>query len=170
MIFTRLFIVVAGLGFASSLEAQCHAEQYAAYAAAQREYQFALERLVGEADQSLRTIAALARQEQVTRIDARERAFMWTLSNRLTSLRLDLSINQWLDWGRAESEELAKVDREFAKLEQLNANARAKSAGHSDWPRLRAFVRETVLPTAAHQSAMEKVVAFTRSTALCPRR
>jgi hypothetical protein len=163
-------MVAAGLlGSASAVDAQCHAKQYAAYAVAQREYQFALERLVSEADTSLRSIAAIARQEQVTRINARERAFMWALSNRLTSLRLDLSINQWLDWGRAEAEELAKVDREFAKLDQLNADARAMSAGHSDWPRLRAVVRDRVSPMPAHRAAMEKVMAFTRSTTLCPR-
>ena len=161
----------AAIGLAAPLPAQasraaCLARHYAGYANAQRDYQRTVERLVAT-DTTLRRLAALARAEQVARIDARERAVETLLRTSPQSVRVDRRLNEWLDWGRAEAERLARTDTVFARLDSAVRAAAAPIRGHPGWPALRNAVRDRVQSSAEHRAARERLTDAANAKPQC---
>jgi len=166
-----LLAVAASLAAAAPASAQpprtaCLARHYAAYAGAQRDYQRTVERLVG-ADTSLRALAALARAEQIARIDARQRAVETLLRTAPQSVHVDRPVNQWLDWGRAEAEQLARTDTVFARLDATARTAAERLRDHPSWPAVREAMRGRVQASAEHGAALERLTASMRSRPSC---
>jgi hypothetical protein len=145
----------------------CHARHYAAYADAQRDYQRTIERLVIAADPTLRSLAELARAEQVARIDARQRAVESLLASTPATVSVDQPINQWLDWGPSEAERLGRLDTVFARLDSTATEARRRIAGHPDWPKVRQIVRERVQADPSHRVAFERLIAAMKTPLAC---
>lgn len=159
------------IGLAAPLRAQeprtaCLARHYAAYASAQRDYQRTVER-VAAADTALRRLAALARAEQVARIDARQRAVETLLETSPQTVRVDRRLNEWLDWGRAEAERLARVDTVFARLDAAARAAAKPLRGHPDWPALQDAVRNRVQSSAGHRAALERLTTVANAKPRC---
>ena len=167
-----LLAVLASLGAAAPARAQtaagaaCLARHYAAYATAQRDYQRTVERVVGR-DTSLRRLAGLARAEQIARIDARQRAVETLLRTAPPSVRVDRPTNQWLDWGRADAERLARTDSVFARLDATARAAAAPLDGHPAWPALRDAMRGRVQASPEHRAALERLTAAMHATPMC---
>ena len=144
----------------------CLAEHYDRYAMAQRAYQATIERLVVEADSGVRELAALARAEQVAQVNARQRAVEFLLEFGRSQLRLQLSANQWLDWGPEEARQIALLDTTFARLHQRSTEARKRVAGHPGWPRVRQAV-SLVRDHPDHAAAMQGVLSASRAAPRC---
>ena len=162
---------LATIGLAAPLRAQtsraaCLARHYARYANAQRDYQRTVERIAAT-DTSLSGLAALARAEQVARIDARQRAVETLLRTSPQSVRVDRRLNEWLDWGRAEAERLARTDTVFARLDSAVRAAAAPIRGHPDWPALHDAVRDRVQSSAEHRAARERLTAAANAKPQC---
>src|SRR5688572_13493778 len=166
-----VFGVLAAVGLAAPLRAQapraaCLARHYAGYASAQRHYQRTVERVVSS-DTSLRRLAALARAEQVARIDARQRAVETLLRTAPQSVRVDRPVNQWLDWGRAEAERLARTDTVFARLDAVARAAAEPLRGHKDWSALRDAMRGRVQSSPEQRAALERLNAAMNAQPRC---
>ena len=144
----------------------CLARHYAGYANAQRDYQRTVERLVAT-DTTLRRLAALARAEQIARIDARQRAVETLLRTSPQSVRVDRRLNEWLDWGRAEAERLARTDTVFARLDAAARAAGEPLRGHPDWPALQDAVRGRVQSTPKHRAARERLTTAATAKPRC---
>jgi hypothetical protein len=142
---------------AQSTRTACLARRYDAYASAQRDYQWTIERLVVRADTTLAALAALARAEQIARIDARQRAVETLLVTSPRSVHVDRSVNQWLDWGPAETERLRRIDPVFARLDSAARAAATRTSDHASWPRLRAAISERVVPSPEHRAALDRL-------------
>lgn len=151
---------------AQAPHAACLARHYAAYASAQRGYQRTVERIAAT-DTSLRRLAALARTEQIARIDARQRAVETLLRTSPQSVRVDRPVNQWLDWGRAEAEQLARTDTVFARLDAAVRAAAAPIRGHRDWPALQDAVRGRVQSSPEHRAALERLTSAKNAKPRC---
>ena len=149
-------LVAAAPAQSQAPRTECLARHYAAYASAQRDYQRTVERLVGS-DATLRELAALARTEQIARIDARQRAVETLLRTTPRSVRVDRPVNQWLDWGRTEAEQLARTDTVFARLDAATRAAAEPIRDHPQWPKLRDAVRTRVQSTPEHRAALERL-------------
>ena len=165
--------VLALASHASTVSAQgaranaCHVRHYAAYAGAQRDYQRTVAQLVVAADPTLRSLAELARAEQVARIDARQRAVEWLLASTPAKVRVDRPVNQWLDWGPAEAEILARADTVFARLDSTAKEARRRIAGHADWPKVQQVMRDRVQAEPAHRAALDRLTAAMKAPLRC---
>ena len=146
--------------------AACLARHYATYASAQRDYQRTVER-VAATDGSLRRLAALARTEQIARIDARQRAVETLLRTSPQSVRVDRPVNQWLDWGRAEAERLARTDTVFARLDSAARAAAEPLRGHPDWSALRDAMRGRVQSSPDHRAALQRLTAAMNAKPAC---
>jgi hypothetical protein len=146
--------------------AACLARHYSAYAGAQRAYQRTVERLAARDDSTLRPLAALARAEQVARIDARQRAVETLLATSPASVRVDRPVNQWLDWGPAEARRLGTTDTVFARLDSLARAAAARTRDHPSWPRLREAVQRAST-SAEHRAALDALDAKMGASARC---
>ena len=169
----RVIVVgaLAAIGLAAPLPAQasraaCLARHYAVYASAQRDYHRTVERIAA-ADTSLRRLAALARAEQIARIDARQRAVETLLRTSPQSVRVDRRVNEWLDWGRAEAERLARTDSVFARLDAAARATAASIRGHGDWPALQEAVRGRVQFSPEHRAARERLTAAASAKPSC---
>ena len=163
--------VLAAIAVAAPVRAQapraaCLARHYAGYASAQRDYQRTVERVVSS-DTGLRRLAALARAEQIARIDARQRAVETLLRTSPQSVRVDRRVNEWLDWGRAEAELLARTDTVFARLDAVARTAAAPLRGHPDWPALQEAVRGRVQSSSEHRAARERLTAAANAKPRC---
>ena len=152
---------------AQSASSACHARHYAAYANAQREYQRTVERVLTRGDSSLRELAALARAEQIARIDARQRAVESLLATSPALVRVDRSVNQWLDWGRAESERLSRSDSVYARLDATARTAAERVRGHAMWPRIRQAMHDRVQSSPEHRVALGRLTAAMNATPRC---
>jgi hypothetical protein len=167
-----LLAALASLGAAPPARGQtptraaCLARHYSAYATAQRDYQRTVERLVSS-DTSLRRLAALARAEQIARIDARQRAVETLLRTTPQSVRVDRSVNQWLDWGRPEAERLARTDTVFARLDARARAAAEPLRGHPAWPAVQDAMRGRVQASAEHRAALERLTAARNAPSRC---
>jgi len=166
-----VFGVLAAVGLAAPLRAQapraaCLARHYARYASAQRDYQRTVER-VAATDGSLRRLAALVRAEQVARIDARQRAVETLLRPSPQSVRVDRPVNQWLDWGPAEAERLARTDTVFARLDSTARAAGEPLRGHPDWSALRDAMRGRVQSSPEQRAAFEALAAAMNAKPMC---
>ena len=159
-------LAAATPGEAQPPRAVCLARHYAAYASAQRDYQRTVERVAGR-DTSLRPLAALVRAEQIARIDARQRAVETLLRTTPRSVRVDRPVNEWLDWGPAEAEQLARTDTVFARLDATARAAAEPLRDHPDWPKLREAVRGRVQSSTEHRTALERLTAAMNARARC---
>jgi hypothetical protein len=169
-----LTLVSAFLAPNAALRAQsspnlCLVRHYAAYADAQREYQRTVERVLGREDPSLRELAALARADQIARIDARQRAVEFLLARSPSQVRVDRSVNQWLDWGRAESERLSRSDSVYARLAATSRDAAERVRGHALWPKIRDAMRGRVQASPEHRAALERLAAAMNAKPQCGR-
>ncbi|HKH91432.1 MAG TPA: hypothetical protein VKA54_06500 [Gemmatimonadaceae bacterium] len=152
---------------AQSASTACHARHYAAYANAQRQYQRTVERVLTHDDSSLRELAALARAEQIARIDARQRAVESLLATSPALVRVDRPVNQWLDSGRAESERLSRSDSVYARLDSTARAAAERVRGHPLWPRVRQAMRDRVQPSPEHRVALDRLTAAMHAAPRC---
>ena len=152
---------------AQSASSGCHARHYAAYADAQRDYQRTVERVLARDDPSLRELAALARAEQIARIDARQRAVESLLATSPALIRVDRPVNQWLDWGRAESERLSRSDSVYARLDATARAAAEGVRGHALWPKVRQAMRDRVQSSPEHRAALDRLTAAMNAAPRC---
>jgi hypothetical protein len=162
---------IATSGLAAPLRAQvpraeCLTRHYAGYADAQRDYQRTVER-VAATDTGLRRLAALARAEQIASIDARQRAVETLLRTSPQSVRVDRRVNEWLDWGPAEAERLARADSVFARLDSAARAAAEPLRGHPGWPALRDAMRGRVQSSAEQRAALERLIAAMNAKPRC---
>ena len=151
---------------AQSGRAACLARHYAAYAGAQRDYQGMVERLAVRHDSTLRPLAALARAEQIARIDARQRAVEMLLATSPGIVQVDRSTNQWLDWGPAEARRLSRTDTLFARLDSVARAAAARTRDHASWPRLRQAMQRSS-SSAEHRAALDRLNATMQAPPRC---
>ncbi|HKP14790.1 MAG TPA: hypothetical protein VJT85_01940 [Gemmatimonadaceae bacterium] len=151
---------------AQSGRAACLARHYAAYARAQRDYQRAVERLVVREDGTLRPLAAMARAEQIARIDARQRAVETLLATSPGTVHVDRATNEWLDWGPAEARRLSSTDTVFARLDSLARSTAALTRDHPSWPRLRRAMQRS-FPSAEHRAALARLDATLHAPPRC---
>ena len=151
---------------AQSGRAACLARHYAAYAGAQRAYQRTVERLAVQDDSALRPLAALARAEQIARIDARQRAVETLLATSPGTVRVDRRTNEWLDWGPAEARRLSTTDTVFARLDSAARTAAARTRDHASWPRLRRAVQRSA-SSAELRAALERLDATMQAPSRC---
>ncbi|MDF2776236.1 MAG: hypothetical protein K0S86_5737 [Geminicoccaceae bacterium] len=151
---------------AQSGQAACLARHYAAYAGAQRDYHLTVERLAVRDDSTLRPLAALARAEQIARIDARQRAVETLLKTSPGTVRVARPVNQWLDWGPAEARRLSATDTVFARLDSAARAAAARIRDQSSWPRLRAAVQR-LSTSDEHRAALGRLTATMRAPPRC---
>jgi hypothetical protein len=159
------------IGLAAPLQAQtpraaCLARHYAAYASAQRDYQRTVER-VAASDTVLRPLATLVRAEQVARIDARQRAVETLLRTSPRAVRVDRPANQWLDWGPAEAERLARTDTVFARLDAAARAAAEPLRGHPGWSGLREAMRGRVQSSPEQRAALARLTAAMNARPSC---
>ena len=162
-------LAMTGLGVplrAQAPRVACLSRHYASYANTQRDYQRTVERIAA-ADAGLRKLAALVRAEQTARIDARQRAVETLLRTSPHSVRVDRPVNQWLDWGRAEAERLARTDTLFARLDSAARAAGEPLRGHPDWSALRDAMRGRVQSSAEHRAALERLTAAMNAKPAC---
>lgn len=171
-----VFTLVPAALLASSAPAQaqsspiaCYTRHYAAYANAQRAYQRTVERVLVRSDSSLRDLAALARADQVARIDARQRAVESLLATSPSRVRVDRAANQWLDWGRAESDQLARVDSVYNRLDATSRAAAERVRGHALWPKVRDAMRRRVQTSPEHRAALDRLTAAMNTRPQCSR-
>lgn len=163
---TLAMLVLASTLRAQAPRAPCLARHYAGYASAQRDYQRTVER-VAATDTALRPFAALVRAEQIARIDARQRAVETLLRTSPQSVRTGRPANQWLDWGPAEAERLARTDTVFARLDAAARAAGQPLRGHRDWPALREAMRGRVQSSPEHRAALERLTAAMQAKPSC---
>jgi hypothetical protein len=83
------------------------------------------------------------------------------------SVRVDRRLNEWLDWGRAEAERLARTDTVFARLDSAVRAAAAPIRGHPGWPALRNAVRDRVQSSAEHRAARERLTDAANAKPQC---
>jgi hypothetical protein len=166
MLATLAMMTIAAPVPAQSGRAACLARHYAAYAAAQRDYQRTVERLAVRDDSTLRPLATLARTEQISRIDARQRAVETLLKTSPGTLRVDRPVNQWLDWGPAEARRLSATDTVFARLDSLARAAAARTRDHPSWPRLRGAVQRAST-SAEHRAALARLDSAMKGPQRC---
>ena len=170
---SQFAVVLALASHASTASAQrtranaCHVRHYAAYAGAQRDYQKTVAQLVVAADPTLRSLAELARAEQVARIDARQRAVESLLAITPANVRIVRPVNQWLDWGPSDAELLSRADTVFARLDSTAREARRRIAGHADWPRVQQVMRDRVQSEPAHRAALDRLTAAMKAPLRC---
>ena len=162
---------LATIGLAAPIRAQqpsavCLARHYASYANAQRDYQRTVER-VAATDTSLGALARLVRIEQIARIDARQRAVEVLLRTSPQLVRVDRPQNQWLDWGPAEAERLARTDTVFARLDSAARAAAVPLRNHPRWGALRDAVRGRVQTAPEHRAALERLTAAMNAKVRC---
>ena len=166
VIATLATMTIVAPAAAQAGRAACLARHYATYAGAQRDYQRTLERLAVRDDSTLRPLAALARAEQVARIDARQRAVATLLATSPATVHVDRSTNQWLDWGPAEARRLSTTDTVFARLDSLARLAAARIRDHPSWPRLRLAVQRSA-SSAELRAALDRLHAAMRASPRC---
>ena len=145
----------------------CWARHYAAYADAQRDYQRTVERVLVRDDPTLRELAALVRVDQIARIDARQRAVVSLLTTSPARVRVDRRVNEWLDWGPAESEQLARRDSVYARLDSTARLAAGRASGHVLWPRIRDAMRGRVQQSPEHRAALDRLIAAMNAKPSC---
>jgi hypothetical protein len=166
VIATLATMTIAEPAPAQPVRAACLARHYAAYAGAQRDYQRTVERLAVRDDSTLRPLAALARAEQIARIDARQRAVETLLKTSPGTVRVARPVNQWLDWGPAEARRLSATDTVFGRLDSLARAAAARTRDHPAWSRLREAVLR-VSTSAEHRAARDALGARMRASPRC---
>jgi hypothetical protein len=135
----------------------------------QRDYQRTVERVLARDDPSLRELAALARAEQIARIDARQRAVESLLATSPSLVRVERPVNQWLDWGRAESERLSRSDSVYARLDATARAGAERVRGHAQWPAVRQAMRDRVQSSPEHRVALDRLTAAMNATPRCGR-
>lgn len=134
----------------------CLAQAYSAYAAAQRHYQDQVARLVTAEEPAFSELAGLARQHQLSVIDAREYALLQRLRSDAGTLHLNRPINQWLDWSAQYRERLIASDPEYARLVRRSEAFEGQLRGHPDWTDVHSAVRR-IAQRPAHAAAVERL-------------
>jgi len=145
----------------------CLEHHYAEFADAARDYHRTVFRLLGEADTTLRDLAAVGSAVQIAGVDARQRAVDVLLQRSPQSVHVDRRVNEWLDWDRARADELSARDSVFARLEAAAREAQSRSRDHPDWTRARRVLRDSVVSKEAYREAMSRLTAAMKATPRC---
>lgn len=158
--------------------AGCLAGVFAAYGAAQEDWQSALHDLVVEGRPALAELAAVSRDLQLAMTAQAAARFTYLNAREPSRLRpadgLSTFVNVGIDWTDEDDARLAADNSDYENLLQHIDELRARNDDHPDWPALRSFMQEELSQGAPFQEAMADLQAASTDLearlAACPSR
>ena len=129
---------------------------YAAYAAAQVEWQRGLAELIIEGRPDFERAAMVQRDLQVAYIKRRTARFEYLLDQEPSRIVLTQGLSAFLNfgWSDEDTESLVEADPRYAALERSVAELREGNDDHPDWPSFREYFRSTLTTDTGYQALL----------------
>ncbi|MGP8052443.1 MAG: hypothetical protein ACLQAH_01340 [Limisphaerales bacterium] len=155
-------ILLAMLFVASQLSASADSfhdiaiQARAKYAAAQESWQRGLAELTIRANPDFREIATVQRDLQVAYVEQSNARFRYLLEHDSSRIILTNGVSQFanFDWTDADTKALAKTDPAYVLLQERITTLEKKNDQESDWPKFRAWFRDTFSKSSDYKNLL----------------
>lgn len=143
---------------------ECAARAYAQAADASREWQHALRDLTVKMRPDLATLATLAMQDQLARLDHRQAQFRYLLGAdvRRVDAGHGLLAFRNFDWTEADARVLRTRSADYVTLERKVEELNRQIQERRDWPAMHDFVRTSLSASPQFQDLLKRLQARER--------
>jgi len=138
---------------------ECAERVYAQAAAASQEWQHGLRDLTVTMRPDLATLASMAMEQQLARIDHRQAQFRYLVRTDLRRVHTDegLASLRNFDWTEADAHALRQRSTTYVAIERKIVELERQSQTRRDWPALHDYVRTSLSTTPQFQNVLKRL-------------
>jgi hypothetical protein len=140
---------------------ECAERAYAQAASASRDWQHGIGDLTVKMRPDLASLASLAMEQQLARIDRRQAQFRYLLRADARRVRTGEGLASFrnFDWTETDAHALRQQDTSYAAIERKIVELDDQSHARRDWPALHDYVQTSLSTTPEFQALLKRLQA-----------